>query len=98
MPMSEKNEAGETLDHGMLLSDLLGDERLRDMLSAFIDDRLEGAELEEFQQLLNDNETLAREVKSMRGVEEQLKLLGAEVLDEPIPEALLEAVRRGFKE
>ncbi len=98
MPMSEKNEAGEPLDRGLQMSDLPEDERLTDMLTAYIDGSLEGANLEEFEQLLKNNGALAREVESMRGVEQQLKLLGAEVLEEPIPEALLAAVRRGFKE
>jgi anti-sigma factor RsiW len=80
------------------MSCLLRDERLAGMLSAYLDGALAGAELEEFKQLLDNNGALAREVEHMRRVEEELTLLGAEILEEPIPPALLDAVRRGFKE
>jgi anti-sigma factor RsiW len=97
MPMSEKNEADGPSNCGSQLSYLLRDERLAGMLSAYLDGALTGAELEEFKLLLNADGSLEREIENMRRVEEELKLLGAEILDEPIPPALLDAVRRGFK-
>ena len=46
----------------------------------------------EFETLLRNNEALSREIAEMRRIDRQLTGLGADILDEPIPEALLEAL------
>jgi anti-sigma factor RsiW len=72
----------------------LGDERVAAMASAYLDGKLQGAELEEFQSLLKENEAIAREVDEMRQIEHQLREIGAALLLEPIPEALLRSFSR----
>jgi anti-sigma factor RsiW len=99
MPKMEKDEPsnGRQLEK-LTMSQLLRDERLADMLSSYLDKGLRGRELTEFEALLLENPAIAREVEDMRRVEEALKLMGEDVLHEPIPPMLLEALRGGFKE
>ena len=70
------------------------DERLASAVSAYLDGELTGDELVEFETLLRNDEALSREIAAMRRIDQQLTGLGADVLDEPIPEALLEALAR----
>ncbi len=51
-----------------------------------------GTDLEEFEALLHSNEDLAREVADMRRIELQLTELGSDILSEPIPDSLLDAL------
>ncbi len=46
----------------------------------------------ELETLLRNNEALSREIAEMRRIDRQLTGLGADILAEPIPEALLEAL------
>ena len=71
---------------------ILKDEGLAATVSSYLDNRLSNKELEEFETLLKGNPRLAREVQEMRGIESQLKELGSEILFEPVPDALLEAL------
>ncbi len=73
---------------------ILKDERLAAMLSAYLDGELEGKDLEEFESLLRANPALAREVQDMRNIELRLMEMGADILSEPLPEAMLEAISK----
>ena len=68
------------------------DEGLAAVVSSYLDGELTGEELVEFETLLRNNDALSREIAEMRRIDWQLTGLGADILDEPIPEALLEAL------
>ncbi len=70
------------------------DEGSASAVSAYLDGELTGDELVEFETLLRNDEALSREIAAMRRIDQQLTGLGADVLDEPIPEALLVALAR----
>ncbi len=70
------------------------DERLASVVSAYLDGELAGKELAEFEALLRNDEALSHEVAGMRRISQQLTTLGTEILDEPIPDAMLEALAR----
>ena len=70
------------------------DEGLASVVSSYLDGELSGEELVEFETLLRNNEALSREIAEMRSIDRQLTGLGADILAEPIPEALLEALAR----
>jgi anti-sigma factor RsiW len=93
MTMIKNDQADEALRDGLEMSEILQDERLAAMLSAYLDGALEGEDLQEFKRLLLLNGNLAREVEEMLRVEGQLKLLGEDVLNEPVPPALLNALQ-----
>ena len=75
-------------------AEILNDERLAAALSAYLDGELAGKELEEFESLLKSNSSLAREVQDMRSIELRLMEMGAEILSEPLPESMLEALSK----
>jgi anti-sigma factor RsiW len=91
--MIENDQADEPLRNGLSMSEILQDERISVMLSAYLDGALEGDDLQYFKRLLLQDENLAREVEEMLRVEGQLKLLGADILDEPIPAELLDVLQ-----
>ena len=93
MPMTERKQAGERGGDPRRL-EILDDERLAATVSAYLDGQLMGEELEDFETLLKTNPILAREVQEMRNIELQLMDMGADILAEPVPEALLEALSR----
>ena len=68
------------------------DEGLASVVSAYLDGELSGEELVEFETHLRNDEALSREIAEMRRIDRQLTGLGADILAEPIPEALLEAL------
>ncbi len=70
------------------------DERLAATVSAYLDGELSGEDLAEFETLLQSDEALSREIAEMQRIDRQLNGLGADILAEPIPEALLEALAR----
>ncbi len=72
----------------------LKDERLAAMVSAYLDGELEGKDLDEFESLLKRDAALAREVQDMRNIELRLLEMGADILSEPLPEAMLEALSK----
>jgi anti-sigma factor RsiW len=94
MPMTEKDRPEEPRAVKSSVSLLLQDERLAAMASAYLDKELKGQELEEFEALMRENEALAREVADLQRIEGQLSKMGADILLEPIPEALLEGLSR----
>lgn len=105
MPKMEKDEPDDAgpqdAEHRfekLKMSQLLRNERLAGMLSSYLDNGLEGEALTEFEALLLENPGLAREVEEMQRVEQALKLIGQDVLDEPVPGYLLDAVRQALKE
>lgn len=92
MPIREQIKLGGQDGADAKPAEILKDERLSIMVSAYLDDRLPDQDLEEFEALLESNPKLAREVQEMRGIESQLKDMGSDILLEPVPEALLEAL------
>jgi len=62
--------------------------------SAYFDWEPQGAGLGAVGSLLPKNLELRREVDCIRRLGEQLNELGADILSEPVPEFLLDAVRR----
>ncbi len=70
------------------------DEGLAAAVSAYLDGELMGKELEDFETRLQKDPALAREVQEMRNIESQLMELGADILSEPVPEAMIEALSR----
>ena len=95
MPKIEKEKPinGELKFENLKMSPLLLDKRLAGLLSLYLDNSLSGDELIEFDALLLEKPELAREVEEMQRVEQGLKLMGQEILQEPVPEALLKALR-----
>jgi len=73
---------------------ILMDERLATIVSAYLDGELEGKELDEFEALLKSDAALAREVQEMRSIESRLMEMGADILAEPLPEAMLETLSK----
>lgn len=72
-------------------AEILKDERLAAMISAYLDGELSGTHLQEFEALLDSDEAIACKVEDMRNIERRLMEMGAGILSEPIPEAMLEA-------
>ena len=73
-------------------SSILKTEPLAALVSAYLDKQLKGAALEEFEALLRENKAFAREIGKMQQIENQLSKIGEDILSEPIPEVLLEAL------
>ena len=94
MPFREQKKFGEPLSAGTKQSGILKDEGLAVKVSAYLDGQLEGKDLEEFKALLRENASLAREVHEMRIIELRLMEMGADILSEPVPEALLGALSK----
>lgn len=62
-------------------------------ITDFVDGRLNGARRAEIEAWLADNPDRAAEVERQRQLNEALRSLGAEILDEPVPERLREVLR-----
>ena len=91
MPMTDPNKPGYAGSADLRVAH---DEGLAAAVSAYLDGELTGEELVEFEALLQTDEALSREIAEMRRIGRQLTGLGAEILAEPIPEALLEPLAR----
>ena len=85
---------GDPSDVSPKHAQILRDERLAGRVSAYLDGELEGTELEEFEALLKSDPALAREVQDMRNIELRLMEMGSDILSEPLPEAMLEALSK----
>lgn len=94
MPMTDKNRTGDPRSADSLQCRAARDEGLAATVSAYLDGELTGEDLVEFETLLRNDDALSREIAEMRRIDRQLTELGAEILDEPIPDALLEALTR----
>jgi anti-sigma factor RsiW len=92
MPMTDEIQSGEPSARDCSASPIAKDERLTAMVSAYLDGELRGKELEEFEALLRDDQALAREIAEIRQIELQLAMMGADILEEPIPQAILDAL------
>jgi len=94
MPKTEKTQTGvqESGESGISL--LAQDEELAATASAYLDEELTGQALADFETLLRANEALSREVFEMRRINRWLTDIGAEILSEPVPEALLAPLSR----
>lgn len=94
MPMTDQKVLGNQRWVETKQAELLKDERLAAVISAYLDGELEGKDLEEFELLLKSDLALAREVQEMRAIELRLMEMGADILSEPLPEAMLEALSK----
>ncbi len=61
---------------------------------AYLDGELQGKELAAFQTFLSENPGWQRVIDTMRRIEEELKDLGADILLEPVPDFLFDALER----
>jgi len=87
MPMKEQTKPGAS--NASFGAALLSREERLAAISAYLDGELTGDDLRAFEVLLRNDEALSREVAEMRRIDRQLAELGAEILSEPIPDALL---------
>ena len=94
MPMTDQKMLGDQTGANPKQAEILKDERLAAMVSAYLDGELEGKDLEEFESLLKSDAAFAREVQEMRSIELRLMEMGADILAEPLPEAMLEALSK----
>ena len=94
MPMTDQKVLGNQRWVETKQAELLKDERLAAVISAYLDGELEGKDLEEFESLLKSDPALAREVQEMRAIELRLMEMGTDILSEPVPEAMLEALSK----
>jgi hypothetical protein len=92
MPMTKQEQPSDAT--GARRAGILGDEQLAATVSAYLDGQLVGEDLAKFETLLNSDAALAREVQDLRHIELQLMNLGADILAEAIPDALIEAFKR----
>jgi anti-sigma factor RsiW len=94
MPKTEKTQTVVQKSGESGISLLAQDEELASTVSAYLDRELEGQALIDFEALLHANESLAREVAEMRRIDHCLTEIGAGILSEPVPEALLAPLSR----
>ncbi len=94
MPMTDQKVLGNQRWIETKQAEFLKDEPLAAVLSAYLDGELEGKDVEEFESLLKSDPALAREVQEMRAIELRLMEMGADILSEPVPHAMLEALSK----
>jgi len=94
MPMTDQKVLGNQRGVKAKQAEFPKDERLAAAVSSYLDGELEGKDLEEFESLLKSNPALAREVQEMRAIELRLMEMGADILSEPVPDAMLEALSK----
>ena len=94
MRMTDQKMLGGSTGANPKQAVILKDEQLATIVSAYLDGELEGKDLEKFESLLKSDAALAREVREMRSIEFRLMEMGADILSEPVPEAMLEALSK----
>jgi anti-sigma factor RsiW len=92
MPKTDKTKPGAPSSVEASTAQVSLNEELAATVSAYLDGELSGQDLADFETLLRDNGTLSRDVAEMRRIDRQLTKLGAEILAEPVPDALLQAL------
>ncbi len=68
------------------------DKQLAVTVSAYLDGELAGEHLAAFETVLRHNQVLSQEVAGIQRLDHHLKEIGAEILAEPVPSFLLEAL------
>jgi anti-sigma factor RsiW len=94
MPMTDPKRPGRPKSNELGSGQLTLEEGLTGKVSAYLDGELHGPDLAQFEALLKTDEALALEVAGMRRIGRQLTKLGADILAEPIPDALLDTLTR----
>ncbi|MFY9641406.1 MAG: hypothetical protein WCD20_19155 [Rhodomicrobium sp.] len=92
MRITDKTKQGAAASSETGASQVSQDEALAGKVSAYLDGELGGRDLMDFETLLKNDEALSREIAEMRRIDRQLTEIGADILAEPIPDALLEAL------
>ena len=92
--MTDQKMLGDPTGANPKQAGILKDERLATMVSAYLDGELEGKDLDEFETLMASDAAFAREVQEMRSIESRLMEMGSDILAEPVPEAMLEALSK----
>jgi anti-sigma factor RsiW len=94
MPMTDPKRPGRLSCNELGSGQPALEEGFTAKVSAYLDGELYGQDLAQFEALLKADEALALEVAGMRRIGQQLTKLGADILAEPIPDALLETLTR----
>ena len=94
MPMTKQKMPADQSGSHHAQVEIRKDEELAAMISAYLDGELAGKDLEEFESLLKIDRALAQEVQDMRAIELRLMEMGSNILAEPLPEAMLEALSK----
>jgi anti-sigma factor RsiW len=94
MPITDSKRPGAPRRAELGRGRLAQDEDLAVKASAYLDGELAGEDLARFEALLLSDEALSLEVAGMQRIGQQLTRLGAGMLNEPIPGALLEPLAR----
>ncbi len=94
MPITDKTEPGisESMESGT--AQVSHNEELAATVSAYLDGELSARDHVEFETLLRNDRVLSRDVAEMQRIDRQLTELGADILAEPIPDALLQALEQ----
>ncbi len=92
MRITDKTKQGAAENGDSGTSQVSQDETLAGTVSAYLDGELSGRDLMDFEALLKNDKALSREIAEMRRIDRQLTKIGADILAEPIPDALLEAL------
>jgi anti-sigma factor RsiW len=96
--MTGKNSSGELNGVPSMDPAIPKDDWLVAAISAYLDGELSGSELAEFEAVLKNSDSLAREVEELRLLQLQLTEMAADILLEPVPEHLLAALSRPASE
>lgn len=81
------------LKAGSKLSALLEDEAMAQDFAAYLDGELSGDAFEKLEKRIAEDAELAAEVEELRQLDVLLRGLGADIMNEPVPEQLLSVVR-----
>ncbi len=92
MRITDKTKQGAAANSDTGASQVSRDEALAGKVSAYLDGELSGRDLMDFETLLKNDAALSREIAEMARIDRQLTQMGADILTEPIPDALLEAL------
>lgn len=94
MPMTKQKLPGDQSGSHSTPAEIREDEQRAAIISAYLDGELTGKDLKDFELLLKSDAAIAREVQDMRNIELQLMEMGSDILSEPLPKAMLEALSK----